>query len=211
MHYAAADWVGVLIFIGVIIFQVVSGVVKSVQKPAQRPQAPQGQRRAPQRPRDPGNEPLDPFEELMEALGNKPRQTPPPQQQPVQRRVSPPPVTAAPSPARQSPPPTFQQTAPAMTSAQGETARIEAELARQVSKPVFETSIGSQMSESEKAAANIARISGASQTVQAQSAYNSGARTSPLSDLVSRLRNPADIRRAIVLNEILGTPVGLRE
>lgn len=230
MKYAGVDIVGLLIFVAVVIFQIVSQFIKANQekKNLQPPTTPQQD--DPQAPKPSRREPeefTDPFDELLEALGKKPGQAPsqlpqPPQQSKPSRPLppltpsAPPPLPypvftapkTVPAPSVRQPAP-LSQSAPSMET-DNDTARVQAELARIENKPVFETVIGSDTSLTHQAAENIARVANAPTNTPAHPAYRPAVKDVKLPELVARLRNPVEIRRAIVANEILGAPVALR-
>ncbi|PAW79762.1 MAG: hypothetical protein B9S32_00095 [Verrucomicrobia bacterium Tous-C9LFEB] len=232
MKYAAGDWIGLLIFVGVVIFQIISHLVNSAQekakKQAQSNQPPTPPRqRTPQQPQRDPEEYTDPFDELLEALGKKPGQMPPqlphPPQQTAPSRPLPPltpayqerpvfvpaPPKPAPQPEPVRQPASLSQSAPEMVT-ENDTARVQAALAEVENKPVFETHIGSEISASQLAAENIAKFAGASNAGQIQKAYRPVEVSLRVPELVARLRNPVEIRRAIVAKEILDVPVALR-
>lgn len=232
MKYAAGDWIGLLIFVGVVIFQIISHLVNTAQEKAKK-QKPSNQpattprQRAPQQPQREPSEYTDPFDELLEALGKKPGQMPsqlpqPPQQSAPSRPL--PPLTPAyqerpvfvPAPPKPAPQPepvrqpaSLSQSAPEMVT-ENDTARVQAALAEVENKPVFETHIGSEISASQLAAENIAKFAGASTASPIQKTRRSVEPGVRLPELAARLRNPVEIRRAIVTNEILGAPVAFR-
>lgn len=232
MKNASGDIVGILVFVCVLIFQAISHFVnaaKEKNKPKSTSESPTPPRQnAPQQPQRNPDEYSDPFDELLEALGKKPGQTPPQIPQPPQQakpsRPIPPLTPAAPPmgevmyphkpvviPEKPRQPMPLEQSAPSMVTATNDTARAQAKIAQSESKPVFETSIGSHISASQKAAEKIASSSGAPSDSQLQKAYRPAEKSVRLPELVARLKNPVEIRRAIIANEILGAPVGLRE
>lgn len=233
MKYAAGDWIGLLIFVGILIFQGISHLVNSAKEKQQKSKE-QNQPGTPSRPAStppPRREPdeyTDPFDELMEALGKKPGQTPsqlpqPPQQTqpsrpqpPLTPTYQPPVYRTPPTPAKPLPPvepahkpASLSQSAPEMVT-ENDTARVQAELARVEKQAVFETHIGSEISASQRAAENIAKFAGAPSASQMQQAYRPAEASVRVPELVARLRNPVEIRRAIIAKEILDVPVALR-
>jgi hypothetical protein len=235
MTYAGGDWFGLLIFIVVVIAQIISAIVKASQKnkagtkPDSSPQQPARHSQPVQE-----EEPLDPLDELMEALGKKPGQTP--SQLPKQKAPSQPipPLTPVPhqgtpyepifppvAPKKQAPPVISQpkvrpltESAPTMTSAQGEVARVRAEVkeeaAVEAQREVLAATSKIECSEVGQAASAIAQSSNAANATVSRGLSSQGRAWSPSSDLARRLRSPADLRRAIILNEVLGTPLGLK-
>lgn len=220
MKYASNDWVGLVFVIGLILFRMLPQILRALGNV--KPDEPEAPRKArPQTPRREG--PTDPFEDLMEALGNKPKRSaqsspqstsPPPLVKPAVRKPIPPyvpPVLQAPAKPRtfQLPPqqPVRQPAEqPAMGSGtqRGETARVEAELAQKEHNPYFIPAIGSQPAASVKAVEQMAPPTVASQTllVAQKDARSAG--------IALLLKDPVTLRRAILANEILGKPVALR-
>jgi hypothetical protein len=170
------------------------------------------------------DEPSDPFDDLMEALGNKPKQKP---MQSSPQSTSPPPMVRPPfgkpasvyvpqlpkTPAQPrvfkpmpeaQPQPSFRQPVMTVEPERGDTARVQAELAKQEHNPYFTPVVATQAAAFAKTAYQIAPTT---ITSQANSNVDKNERTS---DMIGLLKNRATIRSAILANEILGTPVGLR-
>lgn len=139
-----------------------------------------------------GEEPWSPFEESPERPQNPPRPYVPP---PVTRMATPPPLRQATVAAAPSPP---RPATPAMPIAMDD---ASAELRHQ--QQIADRLRALQ----ENRAADALR---AKPRERRQSTSMDKSRAASTSGLRKRLRTPAEIRSAIVLKEILDTPVGLR-
>lgn len=237
MKHAGADWIGLLIFVGVVIFQVISHFIDGARKKdALKPQDRPAQKPRPAQPKkEDWDTYSDPLDELMEALGKKPGQAPSqlpqPPQQTIPSRPIPPLTPAAPMPGREfrKTPPTpakpvieesyegpspshksLAESAPTMVITSGHSAREDAKEAQKASERSYTTRLDSPPQHSPQAPAVDIHGLGTPIEAQNQHAYHLAEKNPLPSEWLTRLRKPEEIRRAIVAKEILDAPVALR-
>jgi hypothetical protein len=178
------NWLGALLFIGYAIYQIFSSLNKQEVPPPRKPSAPS-------RPPQPEGETPQGFQDLLDALREKSAPAPPP----IPARVPPPPPLPAPHYE------TFEETA----SEEGE----PGDLLKELEAPTYEPETARMHSITSVEADSFAATADASLPAHTIERANRTVSSKTTVGILARLKTPASLREAILINEILAKPRGL--